>query len=159
MEQENKKRPTFLTVLCILTFVGSGLGILFSILGMILYTGMITESYDSYSEFDSLSPGLSSELAEMAAWTLYSNLTGVLAGLLCLGGALLMWNRLKAGYFLYGFGWLLSIIMSILMFAFVTVEYVRDETTVIMSIVMLGLNFILMVGFMVMYGVNLKHMK
>lgn len=87
-------RPTFLTVLCILTFIGSGLGVLGGILGL----------------------AGSSALARFAPtgglmiWTLL----GLASAGLCLYGAIQMWGLKKQGFMLYVAGSGLSILISII---------------------------------------------
>ena len=87
-------RPTFLTVLCILTFIGSGLGVLGGILGL----------------------AGSSALARFAPtgglmiWTLL----GLASAGLCLYGAIQMWGLKKQGFVLYVAGSGLSILISII---------------------------------------------
>ncbi len=83
-------RSTFLTVLCILTFIGSGLGVLGGLMGL----------------------AGSSALARFAPtgglmiWTLL----GLAAAGLCLTGAIMMWGLKKQGFMLYAAGTGISIL-------------------------------------------------
>ena len=105
------KRPTFLTVLCILTFIGSGLGVLFSILGII--------GVGALSNYASNFAGASAETAgtgTMVAMAFFSALS--------LTGAILMWNLKKIGFFAYViaqaliviFGWSIMNLVFALLF-------------------------------------------
>ena len=86
------KRPGFLTALCILTFIGSGLGIIGGILGLIG----------------------SSALGMFAPQgTMIVQVIGLVASLLCLFGAIKMWGLYKQGYMLYVLGAILSIVGAI----------------------------------------------
>lgn len=90
-----KGRPTFLTVLCILTFIGSGLGLLGGLFGLL-----------GASFFIAL-PGA-------AGGTTLIVIIGLLASILCLFGAIKMWGLSKQGFTLYLFGAILAIIASII---------------------------------------------
>lgn len=87
------QRPTFLTVLCILTFIGSGLGVLGGLLGLIG----------------------SSALGMFAPQgTMIVTIIGLLAAALCLFGAVKMWGLYKQGFMIYVAGAALSIVGSII---------------------------------------------
>lgn len=91
----NQGRPTFLTVLCILTFIGSGLAILgglFSLLGI----------------------GALSSFSNVAGGSMIWVILGLIASVLCLFGAIQMWSLKKQGFTLYLSGSLLSIIVTII---------------------------------------------
>lgn len=86
------KRPGFLTVLCILTFIGSGLGVLGSILGLIG----------------------SSALGMFAPQgTMVVQLISLASAALCLFGAIKMWGLAKQGFMLYLMGGVLGIVGAI----------------------------------------------
>lgn len=87
------KRPSFLTVLCILTFIGSGLGVLGGILGLIG----------------------SSALGMFAPQgTMVVQIIGLAAAGLCLFGAIQMWGLKKQGFMLYLAGAVLGIVGPII---------------------------------------------
>lgn len=88
-------RPTFLTVLCILTFIGSGLGVLGGILGLV--------GSSALARFAPAAGGL-------MIWTLL----GLAAAGLCLYGAIQMWGLKKQGFMLYVAGACLSILITII---------------------------------------------
>jgi hypothetical protein len=147
------KRPTFLTVLCILTFVGSGLGILGALNGL-----FITTPADSFEAFEQIGDQgmdyMVPDRAEFLKWSMYTNVSNLIASLMCLGGALLIWRQQKTGFFVYTGGWLLSIIMSV----FAT-QFVLGPGLAWVVPIAIAFNVLLMIAFLVMYGVNLKHMK
>ena len=86
------ERPTFLTVLCILTFIGSGLGVLGGLLGLI---------------------GASFLAAFAPVGGILIQLIGLAAAGLCLFGAVQMWGLKKQGFMMYVAGAVLSIVGSI----------------------------------------------
>lgn len=124
-----KKRPVFLTVLCILTFVGSGLGLLTSLL-MVVGVGALMDMLGSFGG-GVLGGGVAyfGVAALMAAASLY--------------GAIMMWKLKKTGFYIYTGA---NVIAAIL------------------PIVWLGGGFAIMsmiwpVLFIVLYGLNLKHLS
>ncbi|HRW63033.1 MAG TPA: hypothetical protein P5132_06075 [Bacteroidales bacterium] len=90
MEEQNvqttTQRPTFLTVLCILTFIGSGLGLLFGIIGLVA-AGAI-ESVAAY-----LPVGTDSGIFKSIITLI------LIAG--SLYGAIQMWKLKKLGFYIY----------------------------------------------------------
>ncbi len=124
MEEQNvqtNERPTFLTILCILTFIGSGLGVLMWLLG-IFGLGAISSyltNFGGTTESGILKPIL---MLVFSGASLY--------------GAIMMWNLKKMGFYLYvaaqvlivAFGWsIMALIFAVL--------------------------------FIVLYGLNLKHLQ
>lgn len=83
------KRPTFLTVLCILTFIGSGLGLLFSLLGLV--------AAGAVESFASSIPGMS----EVAGLGLVRTLINVVLIGGSLYGAIMMFQLKKLGFYIY----------------------------------------------------------
>jgi hypothetical protein len=99
------KRPGFLTVLCILTFIGSGLGLLGAIFGLIgaSFIGMFTPQ-----------------------GTMIVQIIGLLASALCLFGAIKMWGLYKQGFMLYLVGAILGIVGPII--SAVTMKSYLEQT-------------------------------
>lgn len=123
-------RPTFITVLCILSFVGTGIGIISSLYYMV--------AAPSYSFMGNL--------------TIHYAI-GLVGNLLCLFGALQMWKLKKMGYYIYIGGHLSVIIMKL------TVESkFYDYTTSIGMMNFFVFALMIPIAFVIMYGVNLKAM-
>lgn len=145
MEQQNlnpvvetKKRPTFLTVLCILTFIGSGLGILSGLLMLIAVS--MADTLASIPGF-----GNAIEAASMGGPT-YTIITLILS-ITSLYGAISMWGLKKIGFFLYLIAQILMLIVP-----FIFLPSIIAMAGFIVSI-------IFTVGFIIMYAVNLKHLS
>lgn len=125
-----KKRPVFLTILCILTFIGSGLGLLTSLL-MVVGVGALMDMMGSYGLGGMLGGGVAyfGVAALMAAASLY--------------GAIMMWKLKKTGFYIYTGANVIAAILPIVWlgggFAF--------------------MSFLWPVVFIVLYGLNLKHLK
>ena len=166
-EINQHKRPTFLTVLCILTFVGSGFGI---ITGLISFTG-INDIEDSFRSAQMRSDPLGQailddlDLAAMQKTQTWANILSLLASVLCLAGALVMWRLKKFGFVLYVAGHAATIFgtyIAIGMMKKMGEIMPADAPKGIMETIgaaMMVVTVILSIGFIIMYGVNLKAMK
>ena len=154
------KRPTFLTVLCILSFIGIGLGLIsglmsFATAGMMDDMAEMTEQTmeEGMAELEQEwedagiegSGGFLEGLMNqgMAAMEHARTLAiiQILANLLCLFGVLKMWKLKKQGFYLYTVGELVPPIAGIILVG---------------GIMATGL--IIPLLFVILYGVNLKHM-
>lgn len=148
---EGPKRPQFLTVLCILTYIGVGIGVIGSIIGwwsMRAMSAMMDASSGMAEEMDlSAFPGMEEAMAQMK----YINVTtavGIIGSLICLVGALQMWKLKKIGYYIYVVGEVVPFIVSAVLMggsAFGT-----------MAIIM---GAIIPITFIVLYTLNLKHLS
>ena len=87
-------RPTFLTVLCILTFIGSGLGVLGGILGLVGSSALAT-------------------FTPIAGGSIIWAILGLSGSALCLFGAIQMWGLKKQGFMLYVVGSVIGVVISI----------------------------------------------
>jgi hypothetical protein len=129
---QSAQRPTFLSVLCILTFIGSVLTIAGSVYAL---TQGSTEEV------------LVSQGRMMQA--LRSNaMVGIISSVLTLIGAVFMWELSKTGFWIYAIGASLGIIFPFLLFS----------GNIFLNISgMLGAIFGLL--FLVLYYLNYKHLK
>lgn len=170
-EVPQEGRPVFLTVLCILTWVWSGL---FDVIGGAvgyLFKGVFSQDYEQKKEirdkmmeksFERSSNG--NEAAEKITREMVGNimestdqmvehgqtlsLIALIGGVICIVGALLMFNLKKAGFFIYTIGIL---------------GYVIAPLVVLQGNIIAGVSGLIygVIGivFIILYGVNLKHMK
>ncbi len=90
------KRSNFLSTLCILTFTGSGLGLLGAIFGIVGLSAIPLFSI------------------VVGKFSLMISLSNLFASALCLSGAIMMWRLQLRGYWFYLGGTLISIIGSVL---------------------------------------------
>jgi len=157
-----KKRPTFLTVLCILTFVWSG------------GYGILNQTYQ-YLTFEKTYPGKAAQFSElleqmedagndsgmmyesiqMSQYVLEKtavnldmiSLTNIFFAILSVLGAFLMFRMQKNGFYLYA--------GANLFWMLVPVALIGTEIgmTAIISTIAIAVLFI------ILYGVNLKHME
>ncbi len=161
MEQTNEtsKRPVFLTVLCILTWVGCAIG-LFGAIGSIGASSVMSSASSASSmamestgdaaldqtmaeSMDAVNKSL--QYASMIGWI---NLACVLA---CAFGAFMMWKLKKTGFYIYTAGELIPVVASIALLGSMPGGGLFAGLGMIAAIIP--------VAFVVMYGLNLKHMK
>ena len=98
-DNESAKRPGFLTTLCILTFIGSGLSFILEIYGLIKGGGSLVDA-GIIVLFQIILIG---SLAGLVHWTLFFY------------GAIKMWALKKQGYMLYLVGCVKPIFINILL--------------------------------------------
>lgn len=133
MEQTNTTttRPTLLTVLCILTWVGTGIAI--------VSTGLLMVGSNMIG-----ADGLTAYLGAL-----------LLCAALCLIGSIMMWKMKKTGFYLYVVGEIGPIILQYVVFKEVYELLSRDSNAMYGMVIGLAIPL----AFVVMYALNLKHMK
>jgi len=152
-EEQPKKRPIFLTVICILTWVGSGIAFLSSLVGF------FSNPNSDYNELANTPGteeliGLMPPYEEFVLWSNVSNGVGFLVAIICIVGALLMFQLKKNGFFLYLAGCIISIVIS-----FMAMSHLMPSGLAWAGYLAAALGAIISVAFIIMYAVNLKHMK
>lgn len=147
-----KTIPVFLKVLCILTFVGAGIGILSS-LGSVFTMGKLEENMRVMDEAFSNSD-IGVDFGNSYRWTKISYILNLIGSLLCLAGALIMWKLRKYGYYIYIFGQVLPLIAS-----FMVMNSMFSGVFGGFTIVMTFFGMLFPIAFIIMYGLNLKHMR
>jgi len=155
-------RPVFITVLCILTFIGSGWGVISESIRYSTADSQaaailkVKEEANSNLEKNA-NPDKDSKFAKKMVNSIYASpddirkgaISNFAAAVLCLAGAIMMWKLKKTGFYLYVAGTLLGIISPFVIFG-------GSNIISILSSVVIG--FIGLI-FVVLYGVNLKYMK
>ncbi len=126
--EPNGERPTFLTVLCILTFIGSGLGILGSIL-MVVGAGALA----GYLGGAAAGGGL--------IWSIL----GLISSALSFYGALQMWKLKAQGFMIYVAGAVIGMASGVI-----------ASLSLGVGINFMGLVFPIL--FIVLYNMNRKHL-
>ncbi len=160
MEQTNTdagmpaKRPTFLTVLCILTFVGVAISLIGGIMNYFAYSalaatgdmfgGMKTDAgQDMNNAMNSMASALGMDYGKMAMVAMIQALLNIPI----LIGAIMMWKQKKMGFWVYAI-----------------FEIIQPILPLVMGLGLLGgvmatVGLIFSILFIILYGVNLKHMK
>lgn len=147
------ERPSFLTVLCILTFVGVGFAIISAIFGlftMSLVEGMMRGLSDVSGNGDDFSQSIGNSYR----WTKIIYLLSIAGSLFCLVGALFMWKLRKIGYFIYIIGQLIPLTGTVL-----SVGSTFSGIFAGLGMFSIILSMVFPVGFIIMYGLHLKYMK
>jgi len=150
--QKSKKRPPFLTVLCILSFVGIGIAIISSIINAFQIESSVDQLLQTQEQLNNSGVNFGSfdsYAANLTQWGVLVYSFNIFASLILLVGVLLMWNLKKVGYYIYIIFELLPLILSIVFLGFG--NFITTITFVF--------GFIFSLAFVIMYGVNLKHMS
>ncbi|UEG48727.1 hypothetical protein LK994_08765 [Ferruginibacter lapsinanis] len=163
-DQPVAKRPNFLTVLCVLTFIGSGWGLIsntmqyFSVDKNAAAISMVKESTNAEMEKAAAGNDAGGKIAKDMMNGVLNVLTpenlkkmsiaGIATAILCLAGAILMWGLKKTGFYAYIAGTLVGIITPFVLFG----------GSSLMAVGMSAIMGFFGVVFVILYGVNLKHM-
>jgi hypothetical protein len=159
LDNEGKKpyegtRPVFLQVLCILTFVGAGLGILSGFIG-ILMMGTMEVMVEGMATVAQDMPGdVENEFLDSYRWMKIAQVGSLVGNVLCLVGALVMWRMNKIGYFVYILGQALPIAG-----AFLTMNNIAGGIFSGFGFAGVVLMSLIPIAFIIMYGLNYKYMK
>ena len=155
-------RPTFLTVLCILTFIGSGWGVINAITSYSSaeQTAAITEEamdeamdeIESSAEAEEIPDFISTILGSVSESLTPENIRNSsiasgIASLLCLIGAVLMWQLQRKGFYLYVIGIVVTVIAPVMVIGGTVGGFQAAGAGFIGAI------------FCVLYGLNLKHLS
>lgn len=149
-------RPQFLTVLCILSYIGSGLWALLSLVGIFASgtimgmlgmgaasameqadtTGMSQEQIDAIQSMQSAGGGF---MAMLSSYLIIIFIVSLILAGLSLFGVIKMWKLKKSGF------WMYAIVNGVL---------------AILGLISGGIfGAVVGIAFIVMYGLNLKHMS
>lgn len=155
MEQQNAagapaKRPTFLTVLCILSFIAAGFAIIGYITAITLMGAAtavvsaaddaIEAAGDSYSEMSAaMDTAMSAGPSIGLTWAYV--IIGFVCTLVGLYGVIKMWKLKKVGFYMYAGASVVSMIMGMVYSGFSVMAVIFP------------------IAFIVMYGLNLKSME
>ncbi len=147
MEQQNAgapaQRPTFLTVLCILSFIWQGIVAILIILAAMVIGAVAVVANEGVDMMEAEGVTMTETTTESAGNGLAY--AGVVVGLICVVlsfiGVLRMWKLKKSGFFLYAAAFAISAIMG----------FIDGNWTTF------GLIF--GAAFVGMYAMNLKHMN
>lgn len=154
----SSQRPTFLTVLCILTFLSCAWGVFSAISNYSSADLTASVTQDALEEAQDKMQGqegarfmekmLNSVADSMSPERIrQSAIASVVVNLLALAGALLMWNLRKTGFYIYVASVVVAIAAPIVIFGGIT-GGLASLSSAFFSIV-----------FIVLYALNIKHMR
>ncbi len=148
---EAPKRPQFITVLCILTFIGSALAFFGAIWGYFSIkasAAMLENMGSADGDAFGMMSGMQETIIKAVENAVPNLIIGVVCSLLCLFGAIQMWKLKKTGFFIYSAG---EIIPPISAFFLGGGGLIGGTGAVI--------GLLIAIVWIVLYAVNLKHMK
>lgn len=157
---DQNKRPTFLTVICILSFIGLGWAILSNLWGLLFrkgveaVSGLAEEGFsEAMSEIETEAPEMGGFMESIFGGTMkamehYGTITAVtlICSIIALIGVIMMWRLKKVGFYLYTGAKVIIIVLPIVLIG-----------GVIGGFAMFGAIF--PIAFIIMYAVNLKAME
>ncbi len=144
--------PAFLNVLTILTFIGSGLALLSVIYSFLTLDQQLENTRDAMRLLNDMPQNgfgrsmLESSLAILEHAPLLNTIS-IIVTICCIVGAILMRKLKKNGYYLYLIASILGIIVPLIFVGFGIIGFA----------IIIGNIFTL--AFIIMYSVNLKHLK
>jgi len=147
-QRREGKRPVFVLVLCILTWVGSFLGLISGTIQLYIYSAMSS---------------VKSELMQnnfpeqnMYGYLFWSAIATIMSSLLCSLGAFFMFRLKKIGFFIYLAGQIIPLIVTIYSNS---IFLSRSPSFQSFTIIGAVTSIIFPIAFIAMYGVHLKQMK
>lgn len=158
------KRPTFLTVLCIITFVVSGYNLVMAIVGIFSnksfdpaqWQDISNQMGDAMSGTDASSQEMTARLMDALSHTMQAGienavtlgLTAIAASALSILGAYLMLRLKQIGYYTYVLAKVIGVLIPLIIFGVNMV-----------TIMMYGFIALIGVLFIILYGINRKYMS
>ncbi len=163
MESVNptKDRPVFLTVICILSYVGLGLSILNGLAGAIfgrvatylspLVKSVMKEDVDLDTLPDAARRLVESSFSIVNKALEYATTMSLLSAVLCiiaLFGVINMWQLKKMGFYLYTGAKIFILLIPVIFLGFNFFSFIA-----------VTINGLFVLLFIILYAVNLKHMN
>ena len=150
-------RPTFLIILCVLTFIGSSYSIYSAVSGYFtadISARIVSQAGEKASDqigdkpqpdfVKSILSGISSLSADMIR---KSSIIGLLAALLTLTGGVLMWSLRKYGFYIYIAGWFVAISGPVVLYGGNMIGIIAGVSSAVGALL-----------FIILYGVNVKYL-
>lgn len=151
-----RKRPVFLTILCLLSFAGIAFVIATSLNNLTIIPAgekMIedhTANGSSFFEYIDVK-GIDNYIGFYRVY----NICCIVASIVCLSGVILMWKLRRVGFYLYVVGEIAPVLVFFILFG-------RDFQNPLLSLKFMTsalLMFLVAVAFIVMYAMNYKRMS
>lgn len=143
MTGKTAERPVFLTVLCILSFIAAGISVLAYAAAFALIGAVSAGASAMQGEAGAAFSQAMSQAAPSAGLLWAYIIVGFVTVILSLIGVIKMWKLQKSGFMLYVVATVASTVMGIVYSG--------------MTASMMGIVFSVL--FVVLYGLNLKHLK
>jgi hypothetical protein len=157
------ERPQFLKVLCILSFIGCGIMLLFGLFGLknLFHTVEELASEQNMMQLQQMSQEGYDAAVNALQYKNINAIFGLLTPLLSLFGVIMMWNLKKAGFILYVFAELLPYLLIFLTTGLKSVTAMGGMMENFQSIIYVVMIMVVVfdLAFIIMYSLNLKYMK
>jgi pheromone shutdown protein TraB len=145
-----KERPTFLTVLCILSFIGVGLVVISNLVALIgggVSKAIMESSEEVMQAMEAVEevPVVGESVSKIVSSASTIAAINIIAALVVLVGVFMMWSLKKTGYYIYIVGEIAPVI------ALIVLGGLLGGFMAIFS------SFIAIL-FIILYGLNVKHM-
>jgi hypothetical protein len=137
---ERSGRPAFLTVLCILTWIGS-----VAIIGLYGY---------SYVTLSSLIRQNGETLPEVK-WVMWNMIVACVGSMVCIIGSIAMWNLRRWGFYVYVIGQVVPLAMLVFLLL-ITARMLQPSG---LEMLLNAAWILIPIGFTIMYAVNLKYIR
>lgn len=161
-QTNSSERPTFLTIVCILSFVGLGMAIInnlftlaFTSTGNWFYSFLQGELENALNEVSMTSPESAVFLEKLFEGILNAishlpllSAVGLICSIIALIGVILMWSLKKMGFYFYTGAKVAMIILPVSILGFSLISMIAVTSTFIGAAI-----------FITLYGLNFKHMK
>lgn len=152
---EEKPRPVFLTVLCILSYAGNGFVILGSLITLVmagpfrLIWEKALEQPEMYEEVPVPFTDMFDRFASLFDYLPLISWVNLAAALLNLAGVFQMWKMRKSGFYVYSVTELAPYILGLIIYTMVLGPF---------GFAISLFNMVIPIAFVILYGLNLKHM-
>lgn len=143
------KRSTFLTVLCILSFVGNGLSIIQGLVSWAMF-GFISSVSNSFSK----NPSQKNEVSNLFNSMSIMSISMIIGSILCIVGVIFMFRLKRKGFFFYLFGQILPILA-----VFYFTLSLPGGNTLGISLLITIASAVIPVVFIILYAINLNQLK
>lgn len=159
------KRPTFLTVICIFSFIGCGLSLVMGLWGLVQNTPEhMQESIEQVRQFDQAMADqmeTQQQLMQESSYMQVAPYLNFVYLLISFLGVLMMWKRNKKGFFVYLAGELIPYVLMAIMWkeSAMMMGGAGGGMGAMIFKVTMALMVIGDLAFIGMYSANLKHMK
>jgi len=148
-EVEKQERPTFLTVLCILSYIGVGIAVISSLIALTAgKAGSMFMNAAKDVEGIENAPGMETASKGLQYATTISAIS-LISALVVLVGVIMMWKLKKTGFWIYIVGEIAPVIASFLLIGL--------SGFFGGAMAMIGLIFPVL--FIILYGLNVKYMS
>ena len=160
----SRRRPTFLTVLCIITFVVSGYNLVMAIVGVFSkksfdpaqWQDLSNQMAEAMSGTDAASQEMATRLMEAFSQMIQAGienaltlgLVAVAASALSILGAYFMFKLKKIGYYTYIVAKVIGVLIPLIIYG-----------VNIVTLMMFGFIALIGVLFIILYGINRKYMS